>query len=131
MAYELGLICDVPDDLSPEALVRELCRAIEPPPALSRWRYGDSWAACEVDLTQLCEPATLQANVADGLVATIALQGVEEGALADPLGFRVVFSITLVGDVDWTPIRTLIQAARENWRGVLFDDVSGFDAVVE
>jgi len=131
MAYELGLICDVPEDLGPEALVRELCRAIKPPPVLSRWCYGDSWAACEVDLMHFSAPVTVQANVADDVVASVALQGVEEGALVDPFEFRCVFSVTLVGDVDWTQIRILIRAAREKWRGDLFDEVCGFSATVE
>jgi hypothetical protein len=69
--------------------------------------------------------------VADALVASIALRGVSEGVLADPLEFRAVFSITLIGDVNWTPIRALIQSAKDKWRGILYDEVSGFNASVD
>jgi hypothetical protein len=131
MAYELGLLCVVPEGESPEALVRQLLSSLEPAPTLDSWRYGETWAACEVGLSPAAEPVIVQANVADNVVANIALRGASEGVLADPLGFQAVVTMTLTGDVDWLPIRALILAAKERWNGILFDEVSGFNATIE
>jgi hypothetical protein len=131
VAYELGLICDVSESLGPEALVRELCAVLEPPPDLSEWRYGESWAACEVATVADSVPFTIQANKADTFVTSMALRGEKEGVLTEPLEFQAVISITLVGEIDWAPVQMLVRAAMRKWRGILFDEVSGFNASLE
>lgn len=131
VAYELGLLCDIPENLGPEEMLCDLCAAIEPTPEMSQWLHGEFWVGCDVDLSPPAAPVYLQANVGDTTVADMALLAVNEGVIADPLEFRALVSITLVGEVNWEPIRVLIRTARNRWRGLLFDEVSGFRATVD
>jgi hypothetical protein len=130
MAYELGLLCSIPEGLTPEALIRDLCSSSNVPLHLGRWRYGESWAGCEATFPSTESRAALQANVGDNVVASVALRGLSEGALADPLRFGAALTITLTGEVDWAAIEALIEAAKRNWQAILYDEVSGFKATI-
>lgn len=126
MAYELGLIASTGAE---DALtfLRDLAAVADRPTRIGNIRIGDSWAACDF-IAAKSVPIALQANLSDSEVRRRTEQARSEGVATLRPGIDLVVTITLTDDPDWDYLRAIVREVESQWKGLLFDEMSGFSA---
>ena len=111
--------------------MRGLCASIGNP-EVRNCTSGEHWMACDVDTSPVHQPFLFQVTVASESATEMAREAAAAGVrIEDPAEFRAVITITISGEADWPPIRTVLQTGMQRWKGILFDETSGFNATLD
>ena len=129
MSYEVGVLCQAPEQMSPAAALSWLLEQLPGPAEQHELSTWETAASCWQKMASDGREFGVAVNMANPTVFDFAQQAWAEGVAPSPELYNAVVIFTLIDDV-WEPVDLLLRLVIDQWNGLLFDEVSGFRATL-